>query len=224
MNFLAHYYTGQPVDDPYRALGLILPDLARQHHKGLRFRESVIFEASHPVSSQPSLQALHSGVHSHHKADHLFHDSAFFKESTFLLYQALKQYPFKVLIKHLPFFAHISLELLIDRLLIQDYPDMLGQFYNHLTQAEKEPLTMYFESFGHAVHTEGFWRFLQLFVSNRYLQHYSDNEHLAFALSRVYQRATGVDIAPDGPLLEAYLDEAEVLLRENYHAAFIVQL
>jgi hypothetical protein len=222
MNFLAHYYTGQPVEDPYHALGLILPDLARQHHKGLRFREAVPYQVPAGAAAPKALQSLHEGIMIHHKADHQFHASPFFAESTSLLHTTLKKYPFRILVKHLPFFAHISLELLIDRMLIKEYPPLLEDFYGHLAGAGYGPVASYFETRGHAMHSSGFWNFLQLFIKHKYLQHYPDNEHLAFALSRVYQRATGLDISEDSAILQLFLDEAEALLEQVYTSTFKV--
>lgn len=216
MNFLSHYYLGRHKEDPHFTLGLVLPDLARNNDKALRFRDGVLEAAS----TSNAMKHLHEGVQFHHLTDHLFHNSPYFEEKSQELKAILLKYPFQSLKKHYHFLAHIALELMLDRMLLKEDPQLCDQFYISLENVKDNAIVDYFGHTGYADKAAAFIDFLYLFNKNKYIQHYVKTESMAFALGRIYHRATGLDIHEDKALLCEFVEEAETKAFVNYKDVF----
>jgi hypothetical protein len=216
MNFLSHYYLGKHIDDPHFTLGVVLPDLARNRDKALRFRDVELKENA----LSPEAINLHTGVRFHHLTDHLFHNSTFFDSKSQQLKFMLQQKSFKVLQKHHYFMAHIALELLLDRMLLKAEPGLCENFYRHLKETDSNVISAYFNYSGYSNRHADFLDFLDLFNKNMYIQHYVKTDSLAFALSRIYRRATGADISEDKAVLCNFIEEAEEQVMRDYQAVF----
>jgi len=85
------------------------------------------------------------------------------------------------------FTAHIIVELLLDRVLMQRDVVLLDRFYRNLSRITAGDLFNSFHLFGLPDY-EGFIPSYNRFVSSRYLYHYQNWHGLIFALNRIHGR------------------------------------
>ncbi|SHF17754.1 ACP phosphodiesterase [Pedobacter caeni] len=183
MNFLSHFYFERDNYDENMVIGVILPDLVKNAQKDSNLyplKEKHLFEGD-------ALQlSLLKGWERHLEVDRIFHSSEFFKTQT----NALKQLILPVFenspVK--PFFlAHIGLELVLDHLLTVKGTVSIPTFYERLTLADKPALDIFLKNCGVA-DTSVFFKFLDSFISSRYLFSYQKMENISYALNRICMR------------------------------------
>jgi acyl carrier protein phosphodiesterase len=164
-------------------LGVVLPDFIKNAHKDynlypLKIRQ--LFE------DEPHQVSILNGWKKHIEVDQIFHSSEFFKlhtnELKQLILPACEDSPVK------PFFlAHIGLELILDHLLTIDGLININTFYDQLSMADKKALDAFLHSCSLA-DTEVFFKFLNSFISSRYLFSYQKIENISYALNRICMR------------------------------------
>lgn len=181
VNFLSHFYFSQAKDSPYYTLGSILPDLLRMHNSTWRVTLHIQSD-----TDEPQLNELLKGWQLHLETDRLFHNSDFFQQHSHGLRQHLRtilsREPFR------PFFlAHISLELLLDHLLIRSNRVDTTRFYAHLEQCEPEILDRFFYAAG--IHDYApFYTFYDNFCEIRYVNDYGKLSSLSYAINQIGKR------------------------------------
>ena len=84
--------------------------------------------------------------------------------------------------------AHIMLELMIDRLIIKETPEICDRFYHMLEKVTSRHINMYLNSLDFVKKAGEFVAFFDRFVQHRYLFHYINNEKLIFALNMIFSR------------------------------------
>ena len=208
LNYFAHYYFDHLPGEAHHNLGLLTPDFVRNFLPGRRLQPDKYRGSGHPET-----EALHQGTLKHVQRDKQFHQSVFFKEVTPDIGALIKP----VFVEHqLPrawFAAHLIAELMIDRILIKQEPDMIARFYTELAQTEPLVINAYFD----ALNLDGadaFGQRLQRFCELRYLMQYVHNPAFAFSLSRIYMYA-GVSVEwteKQSAGVQSVLDEAESLI------------
>lgn len=215
MNFLSHYYIDAEVDIPEYTLGKILPDLLRNYHKGLRIKpEGALAKEYHLIN-------LNKGILNHYAVDALFHESKFFKENTDKIKISLKNNTYDNIHKYFYFYAHILLEIMLDRLLLKKDENIGIRFYEHLNLVKEETIKDFFRYNEIEMSAKEFFLYLKSFTNARYLFSYINNESLIYALGRINQRAglapfSGKDIQK----LVLIIDEIEVKLQQHYLLIF----
>lgn len=182
MNFLSHYKVGKGYDSPDRTLGKILPDLIRSVDKRLRITHKSVEDLPQ------QLQELSAGIELHLQTDVYFHNSAWFQEKERYIKKSLAAMPLPKRFKYRYFFAHVLVEMLLDRVVMKQEPQLLDGFYHSLSGVEKATLTHYFQYKGWDAHLDKCWQVLQRFLASQYLYQYTDNAQLLYALGRVAQR------------------------------------
>lgn len=194
MNFLSHFYFERDNHDENMVIGVVLPDFVKNAQKDSNLyplKERYLFE------SDPNENSILNGWSRHIAVDAIFHSSEFFKLHT----NALKQNILPVLIDSpvKPFFlAHIGLELILDHLLTIHGTVNINTFYEQLEQVNKEALDSFLKKSGVA-DTTVFFKFLNSFISSRYLFSYQKIENISYALNRICMRLW------DSPFTEAQL-------------------
>ncbi|MEY3679099.1 MAG: hypothetical protein RI924_1240 [Bacteroidota bacterium] len=188
MNFLSHYYFDRTSDDPYLVLGTVLPDLLKNANKNWNphpQKQEALFQ------DEPAHRSLLEGWKRHLLVDKYFHSSAFFNAHLAQLKQAIGSclQPSKVWPS---FLAHISLELMLDSLLITDDMIDVDQFYEHLKQSNSEKIADFLK-LNQIEETEQFFSFFEKFIASHYLDSYRDSEKIVYALNRISMR-----LWPDG--------------------------
>lgn len=213
MNYLAHFYLDHAKPLPHFTAGVTLPDLARSF--GSKYRVKA-FEIPPHAGCPHLLSEINKGVARHHEADHWFHTSAFFKQQ----FQLVKTHLYAARLQSIPkytyFVAHVLLEMLIDRLLMKQHPQLCPDFYAALLQTDTQALTDYMNLWGMPPeNTHQFVLHFERFCAAQYLFEYQHNEGLLYALERVYMRMVGFGFSPaDKKHLENCLTlcEAEIAI------------
>lgn len=215
MNFLSHYYIDAEVDIPEYTLGKILPDLLRNYHKGLRIKpEGALANEYHLIN-------LNKGILNHYAVDAFFHNSAFFTSNTDQIKKALKSNTYDNIHKYFYFYAHILLEIMLDRLLLKRDQNIGIGFYDHLNSVKEETIKDFFRYNKIELNAKEFFLYLKSFTNARYLFSYINNESLIYALGRINQRAGLAPFsAQDVEKLILIIDEIEVKLQQHYFIIF----
>jgi len=197
MNYLAHHFFYQ-LEDAYHNTGLLLPDLSR----AARGRRALILTDSW----QGVELALVQGCAAHYEADDWFHQSAYFKTVSQVISNQLSLYKTSTegfMKQRTWFLGHILAEMLLDRIIIDKYPEALEHLYSDLNKIEVEVLVAYLLKAGK--HDIG--RFPEAFTafrSSEFLKYYAKAEGLIGSLSRVLVR-TGQAVLTD--------NETRILIR-----------
>lgn len=183
MNFLSHYYFDKSTDDANVVMGIVLPDLIKNASK-----EANLYPQKNEFLflGNPDEESLLKGWKRHLQVDLLFHSSPFFFEKTTALKHLIKP-----VVEGTPvrpsFLAHIGLELLLDHLLVEHNRIQVNHFYEKLVAVKKESLADFLEHCGlkdQAV----FFKFLDGFISSKYLLSYQKLENISYALNRICMR------------------------------------
>ncbi|MCX2451251.1 hypothetical protein OQX61_08210 [Pedobacter sp. PLR] len=183
MNFLSHYYFERDNTDENIVIGVILPDLIKNAQK-----ESNLYplKEKHLFLKDPVQLSLLKGWERHLEVDRIFHNSDFFKVQTAALKQlilpACENSPVK------PFFlAHIGIELVLDHILTVKGIVNINTFYEQLIKSDKKAVETFLKNSGVA-DTSVFLKFLENFISSRYLFSYQKIENISYALNRICMR------------------------------------
>lgn len=215
MNYLAHYFCEHPEERPYYVLGLILPDLLRDVQKRkVRFGPGDL-AASREGQLGPIGCDIAEGIQRHLDIDVAFHSSAFFKQGMHQVWQWLGEHQYDTIPSRLPVFAHVLLELMMDRIIMRHAPDALEQFYANLEAVERSEVLQWFEALGVIDRPVAAFARVQVFLDDRFLYRYPDNAMMLYALNVLNQKVGQPVIAPadEQKLLEtinrtdAYLDQ-----------------
>lgn len=183
MNFLSHFYFDRNNDNENIVMGIVLPDFIKNAQKDCNLyplKEPELF------SSSPAELSLLSGWARHVTVDNIFHSSEFFKfhshELKLVLLPMIGDSPVK------PFFlAHIGLELILDHLLTIQGLINIPAFYDHLNRSDQSALDLFLRKAG-MEDTSVFFKFLNSFISSRYLLSYQKIENISYALNRICMR------------------------------------
>lgn len=183
MNFLSHYYFDRHTDNPYEVLGMLLPDLVKNADKNWSLHPEKNRKRFLVNSNQLSLL---NGWSRHLEVDRIFHGSAFFlhhqHQIKLLLKKELAHSPVK------PFFlGHISLELLLDSILIADNLVSIKKLYEHLERISENEIIL-FLNLNNVADPDKFIRFYNKFLEAKYLYSYSEDHKITYALKRICMR------------------------------------
>jgi hypothetical protein len=180
MNFLSHYFFDRETTNCYHTLGTVLPDLLKNANKNINLHPEKL---THP---DPEISDIISGWKKHLEVDRYFHTSQFFitrsSELRQLLEPAIKGSPVKSF-----FLGHITLELILDNLLLTTNKVSADSFYDQLASCDLETIEQ-FLNFSGLQDTDEFFRFFENFIRSRYLQTYTDTQQIAYALRRICMR------------------------------------
>lgn len=181
MNFFSHYYLDRQHAQPYYILGALLPELFPGFNQHLR--KNML---QHQPETEEEQHLLH-GIHQHYTIDAIFHNSDFFKEQTSLIKNTILQNAQLVGLHYRTFFlAHITLELLIDRILIQIDLKEPKDFYQFLQEVNLKPIEQLFQKTNLQYHYPLFQNIYSRHISVQYLFYYNNNEKFIEALLRLY--------------------------------------
>lgn len=183
MNFLSHYYFERLTLDANVVMGTVLPDLIKNASK-----ESNLYPQKNEFlfKGNPDEENLLKGWKRHLAVDLYFHSSDFFLEKTALLKELIKPIVTDTPIRP-SFLAHIGLELLLDHLLIEHNLVQVNHFYDKLIAVDPNSLTDFLEHCGLKNHPV-FTKFLESFISSKYLLSYQKLENISYALNRICMR------------------------------------
>jgi hypothetical protein len=180
LNYLAHYYCDHPQERPEYVLGLILPDLLRETTSGKKIH---LHPDKLPEDGGEDMRALNQGILRHLEVDLFFHNSAWFHEQCRETKALFDARPLNSIPNRIWIFAHILVELLMDRVIINRNPELLDIFYGLLDRVDQKMVHRYFADSELGIDPEFAIRRMRHFLDDRYLYRYPDNEMMLFALN-----------------------------------------
>jgi len=210
MNFLSHYYFDRDTTDCYFILGTVLPDLLKNADK------SLVLHPEKLVHANPHVNSIINGWNKHLLVDRYFHTSEFFLTHSHtlknMLTPAIEGSPVK------PFFlGHISIELILDNLLLTTGEVSVDDFYDHLEGCDDSVINE-FLVFAGMQHPDVFFKFYKEFKRSRYLTTYENIVQVTYALKRICMR---VWRDPFNPQHEAAMSQLLVNYRHNLLGDFM---
>jgi hypothetical protein len=223
MNFLAHYFLDRNHPSSEFVVGAATPDLLSIYNSNLRIKAGQVDHLNTEARANGDPQFL-AGLARHFHADRVFHSSPLFATET-QEFSALLERTYQG--QNVPrkyFISHIMLELLLDKVLIRHDTTLLDDYYRH------------FESLApfHAIRKDteivsghplpNYESFLAKFVENKYLYHYTNNDHLIYILRRLLRRVHIDDNKfLDDPRFLQLMDQLEVRI-EGYYLQFFEEI
>lgn len=187
MHFLSHYYVDRNKNNPLFVAGAMLPDIAphftKTYNKNIRNKSLNITGNEFDV---------HLGVLRHFEADAVFHNSQAFANSCKSIKQRLTETGLDKEKYRFWFLSHIATEVILDRILIINNPELVDEYYKVLNTVDILQLGGYLNF----IVTNGdknkilsnFIKFLEV----RFLRYFTNTEGAAEGIVRTMLRATGV--------------------------------
>ncbi len=162
---------------------MVLPDLIKNADKSLNLLPEKNVRLNHECED---IKSLLFGWKRHLKVDRVFHSSPFFfhhqHQIKLLIKDAIINSPVK------PFFlGHISLELLLDSLLLSENLINVENFYALINKVNDKTLKQFINLNGFE-DTDKFFKFFDMFKNEKYLFSYADPEKVTYALKRICMR------------------------------------
>jgi len=184
MNFLSHYYHELPANDPYFIAGVIMPDILSNYSK--RFGEKVRLNPSKLKKANTKfIESVSIGVQQHYIVDGFFHDSDYFDEMTDEIEQIIRKHDFNCFPRRLFAFSHVFLELMMDRVLLQNDLTLGDGLYGILEKVDEQNIKQYFEFQGLDSYASGIASHLLNFTNRKFLYHYLDDERFSSILEMI---------------------------------------
>ncbi len=184
MNYLSHYYCEHPDYRPYFVLGLILPDLVRElEPRKIRFIPEELIDEPFETAKD-----LNQGIIRHLEVDDAFHTSEFFHKNVAQIKDWLMEFSYETIPSRIPVFAHVLLELMLDRVLIRRDRQVMEQFYNALEQVEESVIEQYFQHNGIIQRPKAVYQRVRYFCKDRFLYRYPGNDMMLYALNVLNQK------------------------------------
>ncbi len=182
MNFLSHFYFDKTSTDSHLVLGGILPDLVKNAKKEWNIHP----EKKTDLFTGGIESSILQGWKKHLAIDRHFHNSAFFKEHTRLIRTSISPVLMDSPVRP-SFLAHISLELMLDSILLTQNIINAENLYSHLRQSDKLALAN-FLTLNKLEDTSHFFKFFDQFIEANYLNSYRETHHIMYALKRICMR------------------------------------
>jgi len=215
LNYFAHYYFDHKQDSEIHNFGLALPDFVRNFIKGSRLKP--VLDADF---DDDNLQQLHNGTLKHIQRDAHFHGSQFFKKASSRIGGMVGAAFNEAGIPRVWWGAHLLTEMMLDRVLIKENPELIGRFYEDLENSSEQIVGEYMTKNG-IVNTSEFFKRLNRFRELRYLLRYTEDDAMVFSLSRVYLYA---GVSPEWNSAQAALVIPQMEPVEQEIAFFMAEL
>jgi len=183
MNFLSHFYFERYATTSERVFGGILPDLLKNADKRYVFHPNRFEDI---LLDHVKMKPISEGWYRHVEVDRLFHNSPFFFEHTHRLrlqiQDSLKGLPIRP-----SFLAHVSLELLLDHLLLKHEMINLDRFYEDLLAVDDATIAKYLHTIG-LQDPSVFMKYYHQFVESKYTYEYIDISKISYPLFNIAKR------------------------------------
>jgi hypothetical protein len=181
MNFISHYYFDAIPSDYNYNTGLILPDFIRHFIKPFKLDKSWLLDEKIASAIQ--------GCERHLERDKDFHGHPDFLGVTQEIFDIFHQHNLIQERTRLFFVAHIMLEILIDRYIINKLsPITIDNFYNDLSLFQHHTLP-YFSELVLQTKSADFQRFFNRFLQSKFLYDYKTKEGVFKSINRLLIRS-----------------------------------
>ncbi len=183
MNYLAH--ACRFLGDPYFVAGTALPDwmsvIDRKNRARKQYAEPVTLD------EDPEIAAFARGCIQHHDDDHWFHGQQQFVMLSTQFAIEVRQLLDKGLGHQAGFVGHILVELLLDSVLIEDNPQILVDYYQHLDSLDPARVQLAANKICQRPVTL-LEVLIPRFIQERFLADYVDDQALVMRLNQVMNR------------------------------------
>ncbi len=176
VNFFAHYHFDQIENNPIHNFGLLTPDLLRNFTPNLYNKKKL-----HHLDLHNDWQL---GIQKHILRDHIFHQSPFFKVVYDNCHTSVKNAFQKQEIPRFWFALHVWIEMLIDKVIINQHKEKLDIFYQELASVQTHMPTLL--TYIDHQNIEQFQQRMNRFVESKYLFHYQEHSGIIYGLNRVF--------------------------------------
>ncbi len=217
MNYLSHFYFDRVEDNKYFNIGLILPDLARNHISKLRINPYRNIEFT-----TEEIGSINQGCNKHFASDRKFHNWNVFVTLSQEATDTMRESGDKDLDRDY-FLSHILIEMMLDKVLLDQNPTLADDFYAMIKSVEMDWILKYLRYSG-LQDDELFKGNHRRFMKAAFLKEYTSIENVVNILEKVAVR-TGLNEFTDGqkelladicntlePQLERSIDQLEIQL------------
>lgn len=207
MNYLAHAY--HHLDTPYFAAGTALPDWMSVIDRKNRARR----QYAQPVTSHadPRIADFARGCLQHHADDLWFHQNPTFVSLSTQFAVELRGLLQAGMGHQAGFVGHISVELLLDAMLMERRPTLLDDYYAMLAGLDVETV----QTAANAICRQPVTRLVELvprFIESRFMASYSDDVLLLRSLNGVMKR---IGLPPLPEEVAGWLASARIRVRQQ---------
>ena len=187
MYFLSHFFVDRNRNDPYFAVGTLIPDLATGFTKTYN---SKIRNKSFDIKGNEA--AIHQGILRHFELDKIFHTSPLFlhhceKAKQQLIYSQLNRDRLRLSV-----IAHLGVEMLLDHWLILNFEGIVTSYYKLLQQVDVEILNSYLDKILPEVGKQRFLSNFMRFKEVEFLKYLEKPDGTVTGIVKTYEMATGV--------------------------------
>lgn len=175
VNFFGHYHLDHIPNNPKHNFGILTPDLLRNFTPNLYDKN---------LLNQLKDSDWQKGVIKHFERDKHFHQSIFFKATYQSCHEITKSTFQKIKIPRFYFALHVLIEMILDKILINQDQTKLHEFYEQLELCQNE-IPNLLEQINHQnpnLFLERYNRFLE----SKYLFKYLKNTEIVYGLNRIY--------------------------------------
>ncbi|MDX1908383.1 MAG: hypothetical protein SF053_15205 [Bacteroidia bacterium] len=183
MNFISHFFLDRQVPESLFFVGVSTPDLVSLFDRNIRVRDKRLQElAAAPFSADQ--RSFYDGVMRHVIVDKLFHTSAFFQRETREISRLMEAALPPGSVQRSFFTAHILFELALDKILIDDDPSLVPEYYDHLS-ARPVSYMVHMTEWVTGTPLTRYGGFLARFIARQYLSRYVEWPNVLFILKRI---------------------------------------
>ena len=183
MNYFAHGH--RYVDRPYLLVGTAIPDLLSVSDRRVRMRTRNV--APFCEDDDPIQAEIASGVLQHLHDDQWFHGTRGFAEVTAEIGRAYRDVLDSDDDFRPGFLGHITTELILDGVLIEDDPSLLDAYYDAFLQVNPIRVQSAVNRMARDS-AENLAQFVPLFVREEFLRDYREPRRMLFRLNQVMRR------------------------------------
>jgi len=214
VNFISHFYLEHAYkDNPYIIAGLAIPDL---WHTQLN-----LYAPKHDANETLELHQFKVGLQKHFMADKVFHNSDYFISMSEWANQEIRKANTSTQLKRKFFLVHISIEILLDRVLINLFPDLVEEFYDCFANVNPEQIQTYMEQI-YYYNFDGLSDRITQFTTQKRIYEYSDDNKLMDLLDWMMQKiAHNTAFSPtDRKKIRQFIHALEQKIQDNYTTLF----
>ena len=190
MNYLSHYYFDRDEDNKYFNIGLILPDLARSHIAKLRINpyKNITFTTK-------EIASMNDGCNKHFASDRKFHNWMSFVELTNKATDMISESGDKDINRDY-FITHIMVEILLDKILLDQNPTLADDFYAMIDSVEMDWILKFMRYAG--LQDDELWKGQhKRFMKAAFLKSYTSVENVVAAVEGVCANLGMIELNDD---------------------------
>ena len=190
MNYLSHYFFDRDEDNKYFNIGLILPDLARSHIAKLRINpyKNITFTTK-------EIASMNDGCNKHFASDRKFHNWMTFVELTNKATDMIRESGDKDINRDY-FITHIMVEILLDKILLDQNPTLADDFYAMIDNVEMDWILKFMRYAG--LQDDELWKGQhKRFMKAAFLKSYTSVENVVAAVEGVCANLGMIELNDD---------------------------